>query len=215
VTRTIRIALVNDYEIVLAGLRSLLSNQAPNIRVVELDVRRRPVQPVDVTLLDTYGEVNKLGERIRSLASDRSNGAIVVFSFSDHPQAVRDALDAGAKGFISKAAPSRDIIDAVVAAAHHDQVVSIRRSRHTLIDDALHWPGREIGLTERESELLALLPTGMTLYVSDNTVKTQLRSLYRKLKVRNRAQAAALASQGFVGDHQMLIAPSDQPANSP
>jgi NarL family two-component system response regulator LiaR len=209
VEQTIRIALVNDYEIVLEGLRCLLTNKAPNSRNVELDVRRQPIQPVHVTLLDTYGEANELGEKVQSLASDRSNGAIVVFSFSDHPQAVRHALDAGARGFISKAAPSRDIIDAVVAAAHHDQVVSTRRSRHAVMDDALHWPGREIRLTERESELLALLPTGMTnrelgdrLYISDNTVKTQLRSLFGKLKVRNRAQAAALASQGLLGDHQ-------------
>ncbi len=145
-----------------------------------------------------------------------------MFSFSDHPQAVRHALDAGARGFISKAASSQAIIEAITAAANHDQVVSTRRSKHAAIDDSLQWPGREIRLTERESELLALLPTGMTnrelgdqLYISDNTVKTQLRSLYGKLKVRNRAQAVALASQGLLGDHQIPMVPGDQSATSP
>ena len=60
-----------------------------------------------------------------------------------------------------------------------------------------------------ESELLSLLSTGMTnrelgthLYISENTVKTQLRHLYAKLSVRNRAQAAALAADGFLGEHR-------------
>ena len=84
-----------------------------------------------------------------------------------------------------------------------------QRSQHARIDEALRWPGREIGLTERESEILSLLSTGMTnrelgvhLYVSENTIKTQLRSLYGKLGVRNRAQAASLAVQGMLGDHR-------------
>ena len=66
-----------------------------------------------------------------------------------------------------------------------------------------------MGLTERESELLSLLSTGMTnrelgehLYVSENTIKTQLRHLYAKLDVRNRAQAASFAAQGILGDHR-------------
>ena len=77
------------------------------------------------------------------------------------------------------------------------------------MDQALRWPGREIGLTERESELLSLLSTGMTnrelgthLYVSENTIKTQLRHLYAKLDVRKRAQAASFAAQGILGDHR-------------
>ncbi len=66
-----------------------------------------------------------------------------------------------------------------------------------------------MGLTERESEILSLLPAGLTnrelgkqLYVSENTIKTHLRSLYTKLGVRNRAQAASLAGQGILGDHR-------------
>lgn len=88
-------------------------------------------------------------------------------------------------------------------------MVLTQRSQRSQIDELLRWPGREIGLTERESELLSLLPTGMTnrelgnhLYVSENTIKTQLRSLYAKLGVRNRAQAASLAGQGILGDRR-------------
>jgi DNA-binding NarL/FixJ family response regulator len=205
----IRVALVNDYTIVLEGLRSLLRFNEPEIHVVEMAVRKKPKQRIDVTLLDTYGELVTLNERVRSLSSDPSNGAIVVFSFSDHPQAVRHALQGGAGGFISKSLPRTQIVDGIKAAARGERVLLTHRSHHAAMDAALQWPGRDIGLTERESELLSLLSTGMTnrelgnhLYISENTVKTQLRHLYAKLDVRNRAQAVAIAGQGILGDHR-------------
>ena len=214
--KPIRVALVNDYVIVVEGLRALLRSSEPEIEVIEIDIRKGPRRGVDVTMLDTYGELGTLAERVRSLGADSSNGAIVVFSFSDRPQAVRRAMRAGAQGFISKAVPRQKIIDGIKAAARGDRVVLTQRSQHAQIDEALRWPGREIGLTERESELLSLLSTGMTnrelgshLYVSENTIKTQLRSLYAKLGVRNRAQAASLAVQGILGDHGRQTKPVD------
>jgi DNA-binding NarL/FixJ family response regulator len=209
VAKPIKVALVNDYEIVLEGLRALLRPSQPEIQVVEIDIRKKPRRRVDVTMLDTYGEIENLGDRVRSLAADPGNGVIVVFSFSDQPLAVRRAMRAGAKGFISKAVPARQIIDGIVGAARGERVVLTQRSGRAGIDEALRWPGRDIGLTERESELLSLLSTGMTnrelgghLYVSENTIKTQLRHLYAKLNVRNRAQAASLSSQGILGVHR-------------
>lgn len=214
--KPIQVALVNDYEIVLEGLRALLKPSEREIHVVELDVRKAPRRRVDLTLLDTYGEVESLGDRVRTLAADPGNGIIVLFSFSDHPQAVRRAMRAGAQGFISKAESAQQITDGIVAAARGERVVLTRSSQRASIDEVLRWPGREIGLTERESELLSLLSTGMTnrelgshLYVSENTVKTQLRHLYAKLNVRNRAQAVSLAGQGILGDHHSRTEPVD------
>lgn len=198
--------------IVLEGLRVLLASSEPEIQVVELEVRKGPKRNVDVTLLDTYGEPDTLSDRVRSLSADPSNGAIVVFSFSDQPEAVRHTTRAGAQGFISKAVPREQIIDGIKAAARGERVVLTQRARHGQIDEALQWPGRDLDLTERESELLSLLSTGMTnrelgnhLYVSENTVKTHLRRLYAKLGVRNRAQAAALAGDHILGDHGRQI----------
>jgi two-component system, NarL family, response regulator LiaR len=208
VPKAIRVALVNDYMIVLEGLRALLGFCNPAIVVTEMDVRKKPKQRVDVTLFDTYGKLEPIGERVRSLRADPSNGAIVVFSFSDRPEAVRRALRAGAQSFISKAAPREQILDGITAAAKGNRVVLTQRSQHARIDEALRWPGREVGLTERESELLSLLSTGMTnrelgnqLYVSENTIKTQLRSMYTKLGVRNRAQAVSV-SERILGDRR-------------
>jgi DNA-binding NarL/FixJ family response regulator len=200
--------------IVLEGLRALLRSSEPEIEIIELDIKKEPRQTVDVTLLDTYGELESLGERVRALSADSSNGAIVVFSFSDRPEAVQHAMSAGAQGFISKAVPRQPIIDGIKAAAGGDRVVLTHRSQHSQIDQVLRWPGRDIGLTERESEILSLLSTGMTnrelgrnLYVSENTIKTHLRSLYAKLGVRSRAQAASLAGQGILGDHRPQTRP--------
>ncbi|HEX3333868.1 MAG TPA: response regulator transcription factor [Acidimicrobiales bacterium] len=211
---SIHVALVNDYMIVLEGLRALLKSSEPEILVVEMDVQKGPRRGVDVTLFDTYGEYENMGERVRALGADPTNGAVVVFSFSDQPQMVRRALRAGAQGFISKAVPREEIVDGIRSAAKGDRVVLTRRSRQA-IDDVLRWPGRDIFLTGRESELLSLLPTGMTnrelastLYVSENTVKTQLRGLYLKLGVRNRAQAASLAGQRILGE--VVVKPNQE-----
>jgi NarL family two-component system response regulator LiaR len=212
VPQPIRVALVNDYMIVLEGLRALLKSSEPEIQVVEIDLRQEPRRGVDVTLVDTYGELDSLNERVRSLGADSSNGAIVVFSFSDRPKAVAHALRAGAQGFISKAVPRQQIIEGIKCTANGDRIILTRRTQHAQLDEALRWPGRDIGLTERESELLSMLSTGMTnrelaihLYISENTIKTHLRRLYSKLGVRNRAQAASLAGQDILGDHRPQI----------
>jgi DNA-binding NarL/FixJ family response regulator len=205
----IRVALVNDYEIVLQGLRALLRPYEPGIRVVELDIRTTPDSAVDVTLFDTYGEATAIRERVEELASDPANGAIIVFSFSDDLAFANSLVRAGAQGFISKAIPATEIVDGIRAAARGERVTLVERSPQATISPELRWPGREANLTERESELLALLPTGMTnrelgehLYLSQNTIKTQLRSLFSKLDVRNRVQAVALARGGILGEQR-------------
>ena len=205
----IRVALVNDYVIVLEGLRALLESSSPDIEVSELDIKKGPTRRVDVTLLDTYGQSEDLEERVRKLNADPDTGAIVVFSFSDQSYAVHRALQAGAQGFISKAVPRDQIIDGVRAATKGERIVLTQRSQHGEVDVKIDWPGREAGLTERESELLSLLSTGMTnrelgehLYISENTVKTQLRHLYRKLGVRNRAQAVTRALEDVLGERR-------------
>src|SRR5215210_2612324 len=204
----IRVALVNDYEIVVEGLCALLRPYEPEICVVELDVKRKPKRAVDVTLFDTYGAEGDMVQRTHDLSSEEANGAIIVFSFSDDADVAQTFLRAGAQGFISKATPANQIVDGIRAAALGKRVMLTQRSQHAVMTDELRWPGRDVNLTERESELLALLPTGMTnrelgahLYISENTIKTQLKGLFSKLEIRNRAQAVALAGDGVLGEH--------------
>jgi DNA-binding NarL/FixJ family response regulator len=206
VDRSIRVALVNDYELVLQGLQALLRPYAPGIQVVELDINTTPDRTVDVTLFDTYGEAGALHERVRELASDPQNGAVIVFSFSNDAGLAKSVMAAGARGFISKASPATQIVDGIRTSARGQRVMSLKRSQRATLSPELGWPGRISQLTERESELLALLPTGMTnrelgaqLYLSENTIKAQLRGLFSKLDVKNRVQAVALARGEILG----------------
>ena len=222
VPETIRVALVNDYEIVLEGLRALLRPYEPEIRVVELDVEGNPHSAVDVTLFDTYGEVQELRQRVRGLAADATNGAIVVFSFSDDAALAGTFLRAGARGFISKAWPAEQIVDGIRATARGERVTLVQASPHSTMSAELEWPGRDARLTERESELLALLPTGMSnrelsehLHVSENTIKSHLRRLFSNLHVRNRAQAAALARTSILGESRPRSTAPDARGDSP
>jgi two-component system, NarL family, response regulator LiaR len=222
VPETIRVALVNDYEIVLEGLRALLRPYAPGITVVELDVKTTPERTVDVTLFDTYGEANSIRARVEELASDPANGAIIVFSFSDDAALANSLVRAGARGFISKAIPATQIVDGIRAAVRGERVTLVQRSRDTTIAPELRWPGRDFRLSERESELLALLPTGMTnreladhLYLSENTIKTQLRTLFTKLDVRNRVQAVSVARDGILGEQRSRRSDPDGERISP
>ena len=203
----VRVALLDDYSIVIAGLQALLAPYDDKLVVVDKTVGERPHRDVDVTLFDTYGERNSFEARVREVAADGRAGAIVVFSFSDQPTLVRRLLQAGAQGFISKTAPPELIVDGILAAARGERVMITQRSQRARIQSPITWPGRDAGLTERESEILALLPTGMTndeiaehLYVSVNTVKTQLRQLYSKLGVRNRVEAVTRARNDMLAE---------------
>jgi DNA-binding NarL/FixJ family response regulator len=205
--KKVRVALVNDYEIVLEGLRALLAGH-DDLQVVDVEAGGHPRRAADVTLFDTYGEQTGVEDRTRALAQDPDIGALIVFSLSDHAALVARALAAGAHGFISKAVSGPRIVDGIRSAANGERVMVMSSSPRSALDDELRWPGRHRGLTARESELLALLPSGMTnrelgaqLYVSENTIKTQLRSLYSKLAVRNRTQAVARANEGLLGHH--------------
>jgi len=68
VAKPIKVALVNDYMILLEGLLSLLRSSDPEFEVTEIDIRKGPKGWVDVTLLDTYGELESVGEECALLA---------------------------------------------------------------------------------------------------------------------------------------------------
>ena len=76
-----------------------------------------------------------------------------------------------------------------------------------------NWPGRSFGLTQRESEVLALITQGLTnqeiadrAYISINSVKTYVRTAYRKIGVTRRSQAVSWGMQhGFQPDYSRTI----------
>jgi DNA-binding NarL/FixJ family response regulator len=189
----------------------MLRPYAAELRIVDLAPGRPPVEQAEVTLFDTYGQRRGIFDQVRTLVASPTAGAVVVFSFSARPWSDGTLEDLGVAGFIAKTAPVAEIVDGIRAAASGKPVCVRHTGRTSATASDVRWPGRELGLTDRESELLALLPTGMTnselarqLFVSENTIKSQLRGLYAKLGVRNRTQAAALGDGegGILGRHR-------------
>jgi DNA-binding NarL/FixJ family response regulator len=211
----IRIAIVNDYELVVAGVAAMLGPHQDRIAVVELDSSLPVISDVDVVLYDTFGQPQ--GDTADLEALVRGNDArVVVFSWNLQEELVRAALDRGASGYLSKALSAVEIADALEAVHRGETVVprvpGVESQDEAPGEDELRtagdWPGREHGLTARESEVIALITQGYSnqeiadrSYLSINSVKTYVRTAYRKIGVSRRSQAVAWGMQhGFQPD---------------
>ena len=193
-----RVAVVNDYELVVAGLEQLLRGFADRIVVVEAILIGEPIlHPVDVALYDLYGRTGVAAPALRKLVDDPNVARVSVFALDLTEELIADGRAAGASGFISKALPGEQIADALFRVARGEDVVAATatpKSAHA----GLEWPGKRAGLTERESQVLALLAEGMTnreiakgLYLSAETVKSYVAQIFSKLDVRNRVEATS------------------------
>ena len=194
VSRPANVALVNDFELVLRGLAEMLDPFRNRLRVVEIDVRSHPKRRVDVALYDTYGDAANGIDRVRRLAGDPQIGAVVVYTWAITEAQVDAAVAAGARGVIAKSEPAEALAHALLAVDAGEMVVSpaFRRARGG------SWPGDDLGLTARESEVAAFLARGLSnrdmaeaLSISEHTVKSHLKTIYRKLGVTSRSAAVA------------------------
>ena len=191
-----RVAVVNDYEVIVAGVRAMLASHRDQVDVVEIDVQQDPDHLVDVALFDTYGQLLLGLDRVRSLVASERVGAVAIYTWTLTKASRAAARRAGARGLIAKALPAGELVDALVAVAG-GQFIDTGGFRGRT---GGQWPGSQWGLTGRESEVLALLATGLpnraigdALFVSENTVRTHLKAVFRKLGVTSRSQAVARA----------------------
>jgi DNA-binding NarL/FixJ family response regulator len=205
----IRVAIVNDYEIVVAGVAAMLAPHQERVSVIELDSGLPVISDVDVILYDTFGQVQGDGVDLEDLVRG-SDARVVIFSWNLQPELVQAAIARGACGYLSKAMSADEIVNGLEA-VHEGQTVTPRDapgSRQSGEQRAGEWPGREHGLTPRESEVLALITQGLSnreiaerTYLSINSVKTYIRTAYRKIGVTRRSQAVAWGMRhGFVPD---------------
>jgi DNA-binding NarL/FixJ family response regulator len=112
---------------------------------------------------------------------------------------------------LSKALPARELVAALEAIHGGDMVISDPPFR-ARSSPGLNWPGRSEGLTDRESEILALITQGKSnaevatlTYLSPNTVKSYIRTIYRKIEVASRTQAVLWGVRhGFTPDHHRI-----------
>jgi NarL family two-component system response regulator LiaR len=189
-----RVALVNDYEIVLRGLAGMLDPFRDRIRVVELDVGVEPQHRVDVALFDTYGHPHNGIDRVQKLADDPRVGEVVVYTWAITNEQCEAAVAAGARGVIAKSETAENLVHALLAIDKGELFVSTGFRR----PQGYTWPGHDIGLTPRESEVAAFLAVGMSnrdmadaLSISEHTVKSHLKAIFQKTGVASRAQAVA------------------------
>jgi two-component system, NarL family, response regulator LiaR len=203
----IRIAVVDDYEIVVAGITALLAPYEDRVRVVELDVATRPVRrDLDIVLYDTFGHTHDHELSIKELTSVGS-AKLVVFSWNVEPERIWRALAQGAAGYLAKSLPAERIVEALER-VHAGETVVPDCPGTAPSDADVWWPGRDEGFSHREAEVLALIAKGLSnqeiaarLYLSINSVKTYVRTAYRKIGVSRRSQAVGWAiAHGFNSD---------------
>lgn len=190
--RPIRVAVVNDYEIVVVGIAGILDGFAERVAVVELDSNLPVVSDVDVLLYDSFGQPQGAAMPLREIVGD-GEAKVLVISWNTDPDLVETALRSGADGYVSKGITGEELVAAIEAVYGGAQV----RPPAEVADDRFgSWPGQELGLAPREAEILALICQGMSnqeiadrAYLSGNTIKSYIRSLYRKIGVDTRTRA--------------------------
>jgi DNA-binding NarL/FixJ family response regulator len=201
----VRVAVVNDYELVVRGVAALLEPYADRVAVVELDTKVAVVQDVDVVLYDTFGQVQGDGIDLDDLVE--GNGAkVAIFSWNLQPELVARSLEQGAAGYLSKSLQGEELVRAIEALHAGQVVVPTRPAGRDR--EAGDWPGKARGLTAREAEIIALITQGLSnqeiatrSYLSINSVKTYIRTAYRKMGVASRSQAVLWGvSNGFRPD---------------
>ena len=212
----VRVAIVNDYELVVVGVAALLQPYRDRIEVVELDSNLPVVRDVDVILYDTFGQVQGKGVDVDSLVNG-GGAKVAIYSWNLHHELVRDSLEAGASAYLSKGMDAEDLVRAIEKIATGRRVLPEGSGSVSPRPDS-DWPGKEHGLTVRESEIIALITQGLSnqeiadrSYLSINSVKTYIRTAYRKMGVERRAQAVLWGVQhGFQPDVVRHIRRSDE-----
>lgn len=209
--RPLRLVLVDDHEMVRTGLKAMLARFAPRVRVVgessgtaEAERLVQTLAP-DVVLCDVRIGPDSGLDLCRAVATSTSTSKLVFLTVYDDEQYLFQALRAGAAGYLLKSVDGSELVAALERAVAGEIVVDPSLAGRVAasaarLDAGEFWPGAHLGLTQRESEVLALLVAGLSnravaarLVVSEETIKSHVRAVYRKLDVGERSAAVAVA----------------------
>jgi DNA-binding NarL/FixJ family response regulator len=190
----IRLAIVNDYEVVVHGLAAMLRSYSDRVEVVEVDASTHPTSSVDIALFDTFAQSFRDRERIARLVSDPRIGKVVVYTWGADDPSVGATRVPGISAYVSKRLAASELVE-TLERIHAGDPVKLHDSGHGPLVGG-DWPGREEGLTARESEVLSLITQGYsnndiveTTMLSINSIKSYIRSAYRKIGVTSRSRA--------------------------
>ena len=204
--RPIRLLLVDDHQVVLVGLRTVLHNRQGITVVGEAGSRADAVRAAkrlkpDIILMDVRLPDGSGVEACRDiLAKHPLMRVIFLTSFADDEFALAAVL-AGAKGYVLKNIDSDLLVQSIRAVFNGQSLLSPALTQRAQIlakaRPAQAGPVRKQSLAPQEERVLALVAEGLTnkeigaaLQLSDKTVKNYLSNMFQKLHITRRAQAA-------------------------
>jgi DNA-binding NarL/FixJ family response regulator len=204
----IRVLVVEDHPVVRSGLLQLLGNveqvdvvaaAAGGKEAVELASAQRP----DVVLMDLeMPDLDGIEATRRIRAADPSVNVVVLTAFSDRER-ILDAIDAGAVGYLLKDAEPDELVRGLEAAARGESPLSPKAAQ-ALVAARADRGAANTQLTPREHEVLSLLADGLPnkliarrLEISEKTVKAHLTSIFQRIDVTDRTQAALWAQRNL------------------
>ena len=207
--RPIRLAIVDDYAVVIAGVARFLADE--RIDVVETGASLPVITDVDIVLYDTFGQVQGDGIDLEDFVRD-SGAKVVIYSWNLQPDLVDRAIEGGASGYLSKVLTGPEVVVALERIMA-GEIVILAGDDETSVGGAGDWPGRSAGLSPREADILALITQGLSnqeiadrAYLSINSVKTYIRSAYRKIGVDRRTKAVLWGvAHGFQPDTERNV----------
>jgi DNA-binding NarL/FixJ family response regulator len=204
----IRLMLAEDHSLVRAGLADLVGNvadfelvaaAADGAEAVALAAEHNP----DVVVMDLLmPELDGIEATRRIVEAHPAVQVVVLTSFSDRER-ILEALDAGAIGFLLKDAEPDELFRGIRAAARGESPLAPKAAREVLLARSER---RDRGLTERELDVLGLVRAGLSnkliarrLDISEKTVKAHMTSIFQRIGVSDRTQAALWAERHGVG----------------
>jgi two-component system response regulator DevR len=205
----IRIVVVDDHEMVREGLMAMLQSERDfdvvgqtghGAEVVDLvEATRSDVVLLDARLPDLSGV-----EVCRRLTQSHPEVAVVILTTYTDPELVQECIQAGARGYVVKDVERFSLKESiravyrgqsVLAPQVAGQVIERARTRHPA-------GSRRAALSASQVSILRLISRGhsnreiaVEVHLSENTVKTHIQEIFRKLGVRNRVEAAILAGK--------------------
>ena len=210
-SQAVRVVLVDDHEMVIEGLKAMLAPFADRVEVVGEAVGAEKAMSVidglnpDIVLCDVrMAGVSGL-DLCREIRERHPEVKVILLSVYDDEQYLFQAMRVGASGYLLKGVGSDELVRQLHSVAAGGTAIDAglaARAAETAarLQSDHFWPGARHGLTQRESEILSLGVTGASnrgiaakLVIGEETVKTHLSAIYRKLGVGDRTSAAATA----------------------
>jgi two-component system response regulator NreC len=209
---SVRVLIVDDHAVVRAGLRLLVDSQDDLETAGEAGSARdavfqaRATKP-DVILLDVVMPDQSGLDVLPQLLHEQPEVKVLVLSMQDDPQYVRQAMAAGASGYVLKEAADTEVVAAIREVANGGRYVHPELGARLLAAETEEARRVEADpLSDREREVLRLLALGHTnqeiskqLYISVRTAETHRAHIMQKLRLSSRAELVRYAlEQGML-----------------